>query len=130
MISVLKGLFFCEAGETCGGGLADLYETGDDLVFEMDLPGVDLAQVSVRVYEHLLIIDSGQRTGADVEMQPGQVRYLCVERSLKGFRRLVKLPVPVNTVAGKAWYHEGVLTVTFPRLKGKIISIAIEKQGN
>ncbi|MCL4457858.1 MAG: Hsp20/alpha crystallin family protein [Nitrospirae bacterium] len=125
MKSVLKGLFFYEA-ETCGSPLVDLYETAEDLVFEVDLPGIDPANVSIKVYENLLIIE-GER---DVEEKSasGEIKYLCVERGMKDFRRVIKIPVHVNTIAGDAVYNNGVMTITFPKLKGKVIHIAIEKR--
>ncbi len=121
MKNVLKGLFYYEA-ETCTGPLIDIYETADDLVFEVDLPGIDLTNLSVMVYEDLLIIE-GMMTDTDDELQ----KYLCMERGTKEFRRVMKIPIHVNTVAGDAFYSNGVVTVKFPKLKGKLIKIKIEK---
>lgn len=125
MKSVLKGLFFYEA-ETCGGPLMDIYETGDDLIFEVDLPGIDPANVSIKVYENLLIIE-GER---DVEEKSasGEIKYLCVERGAKDFRRVLKIPINVNTVAGDAVYENGVMTIKFPKLKGRLIKINIDRK--
>lgn len=125
MKSVLKGLFFYEA-ETCRGPLIDLYETGDDLVFEVDLPGIEPENVSIKVYENLLIIE-GVRD-IDEKSTQGETKYLCMERGAKDFRRVVKIPIGVNTVAGDAVYNNGVMTITFPKLKGKVITIQIERK--
>ncbi|MEW6740880.1 MAG: Hsp20/alpha crystallin family protein [Nitrospirota bacterium] len=125
MKNVLKGLFYYEA-ETCTGPLIDIYETADDLVFEVDLPGIDPTNLSVRVYEDLLIIE-GMMTDTDDELQSGGLKYLCMERGVKEFRRVMKIPIHVNTVAGDAFYSNGVVTVKFPKLKGKLIKIKIER---
>lgn len=129
MKNVLKGLFFYEV-ETCGGPLVDLYETADELVCEVDLPGADLSKLSIMVYEDLLLIESLGCAEGDDEMCPGGFRYLCMERSLKAFRRVVKLPIFVNTLAAFACYNDGVLTVKFPKLKGKVIRVAVKRKGN
>jgi HSP20 family protein len=129
MKKVVKGLFYCEV-EACSGPLIDLYETGDELVCEVDLPGADLSRLSIRVYEDLLLIESEGFPDSDEEMSPGGFKYLCMERSPKGFRRVIKLPILVNTLAAVASYSEGVLKITFPKLKGKLIRVAIEKKGN
>lgn len=129
MKKVLSGLFFYEAC-SCSGPLIDLYETGDDLVCEVDLPGADLSRISIKIYEDLLLIEGSGLPEGDEEMFPGGCKYLCMERSPKGFKRVVKLPVLVNTLAATAWYDRGVLTVKFPKLKGKFIRVAIEKKGN
>ncbi len=121
MKNVLKGLSYYEA-ETCTGPLIDIYETADDLVFEVDLPGIDLTNLSIMVYEDLLIIE-GLMTDTDDELQ----KYLCMERGTKEFRRVMKIPIHVNTVAGDAFYSNGVVTVKFPKLKGKLIKIKIER---
>jgi len=129
MNKVLKGLFFYEVG-SCSGPLVDLYETGDELTCEVDLPGADLSKLSITIFEDMLLIESVGFSESDEEMFPGEFRYLCMERSLKAFRRVVKLPVLVNTLAASASYRDGVLTIKFPKLKGKIIRVAIERKGN
>lgn len=126
MKNVLKGLFYYDA-ETCTWPLIDIYETGDDLVFDVDLPGIDPTNLSIRVYEDLLIIE-GIVTDTDDELPSGGLKYLCMERGIKEFRRVLKIPVHVNTVAGDAFYSNGVITVKFPKLKGKLIKIKIEKK--
>jgi HSP20 family molecular chaperone IbpA len=40
---------------------------------------------------------------------------------------MVKIPVPVNSMAGKASYRDGMIIVTFPKIKDKVIKIKIEK---
>lgn len=126
MKNVLKSLFYYDA-ETCIWPLIDIYETGDDLVFEVDLPGIDPTNLSIRVYEDLLIIE-GIVTDTDNELPLGGLKYLCMERGIKEFRRVLKIPVHVNTVAGDAFYSNGVITVKFPKLKGKLVKIKIERR--
>jgi HSP20 family protein len=124
--SILKGVFLCEV-ETCARPPVDLYETADELVCEVDLPGMDLSKVSLKVYEDLLIIE-GVRVEGNDEPGPHRIRFLCMERSMKRFRRIVKIPISVNTLAGRASYADGVLTITFPNLKDKLIRIKIERE--
>ncbi len=123
MKSVLKGLFFYQV-EPCAWPLIDLYETDESLVFEADLPGIDPEHVSVKVYEDLLIIE-GMRAEPGSE---AKLKYLCMERDIKGFRRMLKIPVPVNISAGEAVYANGVMTIKFPKLKGKIVKIKVERK--
>ena len=55
-------------------------------------------------------------------------RPICCQRS---FSRTIALPVPVNTHRASARLHEGLLTVTFPRVqnrRGEDISIVIETE--
>ncbi len=91
------------------------------------MPGIDPADVSIRVYEDLLIIEGIRDKGND-ESISGEFKYLCMERGIKNFRRVLKIPVHVNTMTGNAFYANGVMTVRFPKLKGKLIKIKIEKK--
>jgi HSP20 family protein len=125
MKSALKGVFFYET-ETCEGLLTDVYETDDHLVFEIDLPGANIGDISVKVYEDLLIIE-GIREDDVVDGLP-EMKYLCMERGRKDFRRIVKIPVYVNTMEGRAFYEHGVMTVSFPKLKDRLINIEIQKK--
>ena len=125
MKTVLKNLFLYEV-EVYSGLMIDLYETAEELVFEVDLPGIDPAKVSVRAYEDLLIIE-GVRN--DIDNTAG-LKYLCLERGMRLFRRVLKIPIPVNTMSGNAVYANGVMTIKFPKLKDRMIKIAVERAGN
>jgi HSP20 family protein len=121
-MSLRSGLYFHK--ETSGYlPLLDLYETDDSLILEMDLPGIDPEDVLIKVYEDLLIIEGIKR---ETPEEKG-FRYLCMERRFEGFRRMVKIPVAVNSIEGKASYSDGVIIVTFPKIKDRVIKIKIEK---
>ncbi|TAN45939.1 MAG: Hsp20/alpha crystallin family protein [Nitrospirae bacterium] len=122
MHSLLKGMFFYEASSEWPS--IDLYETEEDLVFEIDLPGINPDDLNIRTYEDLLVIE-GIRTE---DINEARIKYLCMERRVKDFRRVMNMPVSVNTMGGKAAYKHGVLTVRFPKLKGRITEVKIEKE--
>jgi len=104
--------------------LVDLYETDDNLVLEMDLPGVDPEDVLIKVYDDSIIIEGIKR---EQRTEKG-FKYMCMERSFESFRRMIKIPVPVNSVAGRASYSNGVVTLTFPKIKERVIKIKIENR--
>ncbi|MDI6801350.1 MAG: Hsp20/alpha crystallin family protein [Thermodesulfovibrionales bacterium] len=122
MKNVLKGLFFYEV-DTCRWPLIDLYENNDELVFEVDLPGVEPENISIRVYEDLLIIE-----GSNINNESGVLKYVCMERGVRNFRRVLKIPGHVNTMEGRAFYAKGVMSIRFPKLKDKLIKIKIERE--
>lgn len=113
--------------EPSTGPLVDLSETQDELVFEIDLPGVEPEKISLRVYEDLLVVE-GVRKGLRGTGGCGRMNFICLERECKSFRRVIRIPVPVNTMAGRAVYAHGVMTVTFPKLKGRVIRIPVERR--
>ena len=95
----------------------DIYEAGGSLVIEMDLPGIDLEDIHIRVSSGCLVIE-GEKKEAGLADRP---RYICMERSFKSFRRAIQFPVPVEEKGGKAAYRDGVLTVRFPK-KRKLVT--------
>jgi HSP20 family protein len=102
----------------------DLYEAGDSLVFEIDLPGIDPGDVYIYVLDDILVVE-GVRNDPDAEKKR---RYICMERRLKGFRRTLKIPVPVDPAAGRAFYRDGVIRVELPKALETPVRIQIEKQ--
>lgn len=121
-----RSLFFYEV-ETYKEPLIDLYETEEDLIFKIDIPGIDISNISVKVYEDLLIIEGLWIIERGDCIAEG-LKYLCMERNIKTVRRVLKIPIPVNTVAGTAFYENGVVTIKFPKLRDKLIRIKIEKR--
>lgn len=104
--------------------LVDMYETKDDLVLRVDLPGIREKDVSVSITGDWLTI-RGERRVEDE--QQGQ-QDLHVERVYGKFERLVQLPVAVQADKVKATYRDGVLEITLPKadeVKPKEVKIDI-----
>lgn len=120
-----RSLFFYEV-KAYKEPLIDLYETEEELIFKIDLPGIDIENISLKIYEDLLIIE-GLWIAQNKESTDTRHTYLCIERNIKTARRVIRIPIPVNTVAGKAYYENGVVTIKFPKLKDKLIRIKIEQ---
>jgi HSP20 family protein len=102
----------------------DLYETTDDLVLTMEVPGVRDKDVTVSITGDLLTIKGERRVEQDVKEQ----QLLHVERAYGKFERLVQLPIPVQADKVKATYRDGVLEVRLPKteeIKPKEIKVDI-----
>ena len=102
----------------------DLYETKDDLVLTMEVPGVRDKDVSVSITGDLLTVKGERRFEHDVKEQ----QLLHVERAYGKFERLVQLPIPVQADKVKASYRDGVLEVKLPKteeIKPKEIKVDI-----
>ena len=102
----------------------DLYETKDDLVLTMELPGVREKDVTVSITGDLLTIKGERRFEHDVK----EHQLLHVERAYGNFERLVQLPIPVQADKVKATYRDGVLEVRLPKteeIKPKEIKVDI-----
>ena len=102
----------------------DMYETKDDLVLRVELPGVTEKDVAVSIIGDLLTI-KGERRWDD---QSKDQKFLHVERVYGQFERLIQLPMAVQADKVKAAYRDGVLEITLPKaeeLKPREIKIDI-----
>jgi HSP20 family protein len=85
----------------------DVWETDDEVVYALDLPGVSEDDVSVELEEGTLTI-SGTRERKDEVSKEGLYRY---ERRFGSFSRTIGLPQGVTDDSVKAEYKDGVLEV-------------------
>jgi HSP20 family protein len=113
-------LFECTYGENVPGsdlfaGWApplDLSEDQNNLIVEVELPGVKKDDLEVSVHNGVLSI-SGERPV--VESEQKDATYYRQERFHGRFHRSITLPKPVELDAVKADYRNGILTVTLPK---------------
>lgn len=89
----------------------DIHETGDALVLEADLPGMEEKDLDVRVEDNTLTI-RGERK---FEKKVSEENYLRVERSFGSFSRSFSLPQTFDAESVKADYRNGVLTIRVPK---------------
>ena len=104
----------------------DIFETDKNLVFEVELAGVDPNDVEVRVEDNTLYL-KGQKS-TDKEMK--QQKYHNVERLFGSFARSFTLPQSVDGGQVAAEYHDGILTLTLPKkeeAKPKTIKINVSR---
>ncbi|MCD6550359.1 Hsp20/alpha crystallin family protein [bacterium] len=91
----------------------DIYEKGDNVVAEVELPGVDPKNIEVEVKDNILKVEAQTETKKE-EKKKGYYRK---EISRGYFQRSVPLPVEVMDEKAEAEYSDGILTVTIPKLK-------------
>lgn len=117
-----------EEGLAEGGKWApalDIFEAGDSLVVEAELPGMDPKDIDVTVDDGVLTIKGERRHEKDVHEES----YYRVERAYGFFQRSVKLPAEAEPEGVKASYEAGVLKVTVPKVeprKPKSVPVTVE----
>jgi HSP20 family protein len=96
---------------TAWSPVADIYETDNDLVVTMDLPGIDPKQVDLRVENNVLTIRGDREFAKNVETE----NFHRVERNYGTFFRSFTLASTVNAEKINAVYKDGVLSITLPK---------------
>ena len=105
----------------------DIYEGQDELVAQVDLPGVQEKDIDIRLENNTLTI-RGERK---FEKNVNEENYLRVERAYGSFTRTFSLPNTVNAEAIRAHYDQGVLTMHMPkREESKPKQVKINVSGN
>ncbi|MGC8917547.1 MAG: Hsp20/alpha crystallin family protein [Thermoanaerobaculum sp.] len=102
----------------------DVYEVGDAVVVEAELPGVAADQLHVELVGTKLVL-SGKM---DPEDPATGETVLRMERPRGRFHRTVPLPAPVAPPFD-ASLRQGVLTVRLPKAGGSGRSIPISREG-
>jgi HSP20 family protein len=94
-----------------GGPSVDVYEEGDNLVVEAQLPGLKPDAIDVNVENGILSI-SGQ---TEAEEERKERNYLLHERRSGRFTRSLQLPPTYTADPSEASFEHGVLRLVFPK---------------
>ncbi len=98
---------------TAGGWTpaADIYETPDELVLSLDLPGVDRQAVEVRFDNNVLTIKGERKLPEGIDRR----QYHRVERPYGKFHRSFTLPAGASAEKIAAAFDGGVLMIRVPK---------------
>ncbi|MFB6356660.1 MAG: Hsp20/alpha crystallin family protein [bacterium] len=91
---------------------SDIYEEGDELVFDVETPGFDKEDLDVSLQENRLLIE-GKRTRETSEEDEDR-NYFRTERQVGTFQRAFNLPDAVSHEEVEADYDDGLLQVRVP----------------
>lgn len=89
---------------------ANVWEQGDVLLVEMELPGIKKDQVDISVAGDELSVKIDRP-----EVEEADITYHRRERPVGSFTRVLRLPVEVDADRVEAELHDGVLLITLPK---------------
>ena len=113
---IVRELFQPEGGAAAGGSVrvvADLRTDGDHYVLEIELPGVDPAEVQVYALGDALVVEGQKRPSLPPDSRPAYDR---AERDYGPFRRVFDLPGPADLSKTAASLRAGLLCLRVPRI--------------
>jgi len=90
--------------------LVDIYETGDEFIFQADLPGVKPGDIDVSFENGVLTLDARVQP-----RQPQDQEYVWQEYGVGHFYRQFSLNTPVDVNGIKAELKHGELKLTVPK---------------
>jgi len=113
-----------QASQRWGVLATDVTEQKKAVHVELELPGMEKADLSVEVHKDRLVV-SGEKRTSDTRREGSLV---VTERAFGAFQRVIPMPCEVASDGTKAVYKDGVLSVTIPKLEAlKARSIPIKK---
>lgn len=93
------------------GPAIDIYESDDDFLVKVDLPGMEKSDIDVSIHDGTLTIKGEKKLEKDFQDKS----YVRAERYQGSFTRSIDLPSEVETDKVKASYTNGVLELLIPK---------------
>lgn len=90
---------------------ADIYETKNEFVVEVDVPGYEEKEIEIEVFDHTLVVKGEQRETTAKEEKSFRLH----ERLEREFERRFALPAEADTDHVKAKFVKGVVQVHAPK---------------
>ena len=103
---------------------ADVYETPEEIILNIELPGVRLEDVRLESLDGKLRV-SGQRK-ADPDTEPRH--FMRMERIYGSFSREFAVPATLDPATIKATLRAGVLRIVGPKDRGQAIPVEPRKR--
>jgi HSP20 family protein len=91
----------------------DVYETGDEFVVELEVPGFEENELGIEVTDHLLTVKGERKEAKEKTDKTFRLR----ERLEREFERRFELPPEADTEHVKAKFVKGVLEVHTPKVE-------------
>jgi HSP20 family protein len=89
---------------------ADIYETEENMIVQLDIPGVKIEDVDVQCEKGMLSVKGERKFNEEEKRQ-----YYRVENVYGPFERYFEIPRTLDVEKIEAKYNAGILTLTFPK---------------
>jgi HSP20 family protein len=91
--------------------VVDMYQTDEDVVIEMAVPGLKPEDVHITITGDTLTVRGEYKDEGEKKNRTYHIR----ERQYGAFERSILLPTEVNADKAKAEFDNGMLTITLPK---------------
>jgi HSP20 family protein len=90
---------------------ADVYETPEEFVVELEVPGYEEMELGIEVSDHRLTVKGERKETKEAD----EKAYLLHERLEKLFERRFQLPTEADTAKLTATFNQGVVEIHAPK---------------
>ncbi len=108
--------------------VADMYETPQELVVELEVPGFEEKDLTLELTDHTIVVKGEVK--AEASEEENEKKFLLLERSEQTFERRFHLPDDADTDKLTATFSKGVLELHAPKIvqaEPRKITIAAKK---
>ena len=105
---------------------ADIYQDKDNVIVEMDVPGIDAEKVDISVENDVLTVTGSKEDRKEVKKED----YYRKEIRCGSFSRSIILPMQVKGNEAAAEFKKGTLKITLPKadeVKPKKIAVKVKE---
>jgi len=95
--------------------VADIYETKDNYVFKMELPGLSKEDVDIELSDNLLTIKGEKKEEKEVKKED----FHRIERFSGKFKRTFTIPKDIDSKKISASMKDGIMEVRIPKAEQK-----------
>ncbi len=106
---------------------ADIYQDKDNVIVEMDTPGIDAEKIDISVENDVLTVSGSRADKNEVKKED----YYRKEVRSGSFSRSVILPMQVKGEEASAEFKNGILKITMPKaeeVKPKKIAVKVNEK--
>jgi len=90
----------------------DVYETGDHLHIDVDLPGIRKEDITCDISSNRVFVEARKKASSPEKT----AHYFCMERLFGRFKREIEIPTIVNTRSVEARLDNGILRIKMPKI--------------
>ena len=105
---------FAQSGAEAALPSADVYETADEFVVQIEAPGFDREELETEIVERVLVV----RGNRSEESEQTEKTFHRRERLEASFERRIPIPSDADTDRVAATFAKGVLEIRAPRAAG------------
>ncbi len=102
---------------------ANVYETENEWIIEMILPGVEKDSLKVVLQENRIQVEAKRE-----KMEEEAVSHHCYEWPYSRYKRIIELPKEIDSSQISTIYRNGILKIRVPKRVKKIIEIEVKEE--